>query len=150
MNCENHAMLHSSLTALTNDIEYNFPARDRINGRTEALPGFEEHHLRSIMSHLPQIRDSKAMGTAIAFIVIGSIAGFFLGRLTTRAASPESLGSRRAPGSSANTINSTLGFNEEDEDEENQGLQSFENQREEMKLILVVRTDLGMTKGGVA
>jgi PTH2 family peptidyl-tRNA hydrolase len=94
------------------------------------------------MHHTPQIRDSTAMGTAIAFLVVGSIAGFFLGRVTTRAASTGT------SGSSAKHVKSIAGFNGEDEDEDDQELQSFENQLEEMKLILVVRTDLGMTKGG--
>lgn len=39
------------------------------------------------------------------------------------------------------------GEEEEEEEEEQSGLKSFEGNREECKLVLVVRTDLGMGKG---
>ena len=102
------------------------------------------------MSVPPQIRDSRAMGAAVALLVIGTVAGFFIGRLTAPA-SEESLskssGKNASSASPAKSKQAVLDSDEDSEEEGDQDLKSFEGIREECKLILVVRTDLGMTKG---
>jgi PTH2 family peptidyl-tRNA hydrolase len=97
-----------------------------------------------------QIRNSRAMGAAVAFLVIGTVAGFFLGRLTAPASeeiTSKSSGQGQSSSSIAKSKQALLESDVDSEDEGDQDLKSFEGHREECKLILVVRTDLGMTKG---
>jgi hypothetical protein len=101
----------------------------------------------------------------VALILVGTIAGFLIGRITTTANSPpqpittteskaaEESGPKRAslpdstyPKSVAKIIPETQEpepFSDSDDGE----LAEFPGNHEECKLVLVVRTDLGMTKG---
>jgi hypothetical protein len=84
------------------------------------------------------LRDPQALATAITLLVAGTIAGFFLGRATAPS-------SPQLSQTSPSRDNEAL---EIDSDEEGlDDLQTFSDKREEYKLALVVRTDLGMTKG---
>lgn len=70
-------------------------------------------------------------------LVLGTLAGFVLGRATA----PATLGF-----SQSNHISKNAGRDSDSEDED-QDLSAFTESVEECKLVLVVRTDLGMTKG---
>ena len=78
-----------------------------------------------------------AWGASAVLLVIGTLAGFFLGRATASVAS----GTVQANHVSKNTAG------DDDSEDEDQDLNAFTESFEECKLVLVVRTDLGMTKG---
>ena len=86
------------------------------------------------------------MGAAVAFLVVGTVAGFFLGRLTAPP-SKDLLRKTSRNVTHSRSKEEILDADSGSEDEGDQDLQSFEGRHEECKLILVVRTDLGMTKG---
>lgn len=78
---------------------------------------------------------------AFATAIISGLAGYFLGQASSIGVftnQPSSSSSAAQPG--AKDQDDT----DEDEDQE---IKSFANYNEECKLVLVVRTDLGMTKG---
>jgi PTH2 family peptidyl-tRNA hydrolase len=83
-------------------------------------------------------RISPSLAYAAGGVLIGTFAGFVLGRST--APTP------KRPSKHIKLVDSE---DEEDLDEEDEqeGLNGFANSYEECKLVLVVRTDLGMTKG---
>ncbi|KAI9666972.1 MAG: hypothetical protein M1831_001477 [Alyxoria varia] len=80
------------------------------------------------------------IATAIVSGLTGYFAaqGFALGLFS-------GLSTRRRPSSSSDSAS-----DESKEEEEDEELSSFENDNGECKLVLVVRTDLGMTKGKIA
>lgn len=112
------------------------------------------------MSLLSQAQEYRA---TIALLVVGTIAGFVAGRLTP-ANSPESNSPpasipapeskdaastpavlKRVEGKEKAPVTNTT---DSDWEDEGQGeLSDFSGMNEECKLVLVVRTDLGMTKG---
>jgi len=95
---------------------------------------------------------------AIACAIIGGITGYFLGQGSAIGVFG---GSSNQKSSHSKTLESDLD-EDEDEDEdgssdeveefpiEKQDLSDYANSKEECKLVLVVRTDLGMTKGKIA
>jgi len=98
----------------------------------------------------------------IATAILAALGGYFLGqasslrligsnRLQQDTASDKASGPK-TPSAGAATKENDTGESENEEDpdseDEQQDLQGFEgNVNEECKLVLVVRTDLGMTKG---
>jgi hypothetical protein len=76
----------------------------------------------------------------IVFLLVGTIAGFFLGRLTAPTVIAAKIKSH-------NEEKKILQRAEESESEDDGELKDFGASNEEYKLVLVVRTDLGMTKG---
>jgi len=97
------------------------------------------------MSH-PDRPLPSLLATAIGTALIAGILGFFLGQGSALGifggadASRQSQASRKA----------RVSDSEESEDEDDgpiEGLNDYEDKNEECKLVLVVRTDLGMTKG---
>jgi len=82
---------------------------------------------------------------AIATAIIAGLGGFFLGQ----ASSLGVVGSARKTADGKPQEDSSDEENDEGEDMEDakQTLGDFSNVNEECKLVLVVRTDLGMTKG---
>src|ERR1700753_1215974 len=82
-------------------------------------------------------------GAGAVLLFIGTLAGFFLGRLTAPA--DNFAASIHSRGSGKNLDNDLEDSDNEGED----ALNDFKGRNEEYKLVLVVRTDLGMTKGRV-
>ena len=81
-------------------------------------------------------------GAGAVLLFIGTLAGFFLGRLTAPSDNfAASIHSRQ----SAKNIARELA--EDSDNEGDDALNDFKDRNEEYKLVLVVRTDLGMTKG---
>lgn len=80
---------------------------------------------------------------AIATAIIAGLSGYFLGQASSLGLFATS--SQRA--GSVKLSNSEESSDEEDEVHEAVEIKSFPDSKEECKLILVVRTDLGMTKG---
>jgi PTH2 family peptidyl-tRNA hydrolase len=84
----------------------------------------------------------------LAYLITGAIAGFFLGRFS--AVAPSSPSSSPAPSSKQSKEAASEDDYEADSEDDQAELGSFASSREECKLVLVVRTDLGMTKGKIA
>lgn len=90
----------------------------------------------------------SALAVAFASAVIAGLAGYFLGQ-----ASSIGVFSKPVPRSISNgkddesDISDAGSVSDEEDDLDDQELKSFEDSQEECKLVLVVRTDLGMTKG---
>jgi PTH2 family peptidyl-tRNA hydrolase len=79
-------------------------------------------------------------------------AGFFLGRhlaLSAQASSPTPNVVTSAESTKKPVIDDSEDYESESEDDQEE-LGEFKDSREECKLVLVVRTDLGMTKGKIA
>jgi PTH2 family peptidyl-tRNA hydrolase len=92
--------------------------------------------------------------TTIALILAGTIAGYFIGRVTnntvlhTRTAeSPREESSAKAANLSPPAAEARIPTPEPDSDSDDGEYADFQGYNEECKLVLVVRTDLGMTKG---
>ena len=100
---------------------------------------------------------SSATALAIASGILGLVVGYFLGQgssigLFDKTGSPNS-----ATKSWPNSYDVKVHADSSDEadaedsseggDDQVAGLKSFESSTEDVKLVLVVRTDLGMTKG---
>ena len=99
------------------------------------------------MATFAELRVSIVL-TAVA---IGA-AGFFLGRhlaLSAQASSPTPNVVTSAESSKKPVIDDSEDYESESEDDQEE-LGEFKDSREECKLVLVVRTDLGMTKGKIA
>jgi len=76
----------------------------------------------------------------VVFLLVGTIAGFFVGRLTAPTTIIGKIKSHKQDKKIVEVI--------EDSDSQDDGeLKDFNDLNEEYKLVLVVRTDLGMTKG---
>lgn len=75
---------------------------------------------------------------------VTSLAAFFVGRMTVQ--SPNTSRDVQGKASAQNAEQAAPTAQTDDESDDDQ-LQQFTDSREECKLILVVRTDLGMTKG---
>jgi len=104
------------------------------------------------MSLISQVQEYRA---AIALLLVGTVAGFLAGRLSTPPPSPTP-SPKEAPSpppvpAKEPEKEKPLPKNEypdwSDEDEAQGELSEFPGINEECKLVLVVRTDLGMTKG---
>lgn len=99
------------------------------------------------------------VAVAIASGLLGLLAGYFLGQgssigLFDSSGNPKEV-KRSWPNSydvKVHADSSDEADDEEDEPEEEDGkeLRNFDDRNEEVKLILAVRTDLGMTKGKIA
>lgn len=92
------------------------------------------------MTTFLSIREPRAIATAAGLLLAGTIAGFIWGRAT---APP----TRKSP---SHKISLKDNESETDVDSDHEGeedLQTFADRREECKLVLIARTDLGMTKG---
>jgi len=85
----------------------------------------------------PDLRVSPIIGSSAALLFIGTIAGFFLGRWSALKTA---------------SIDQSPGVDLDEDNNKEFGHQSNTSfiQDEEFKLVLVVRTDLGMTKGKIA
>ncbi|KAB8345887.1 hypothetical protein FH972_022942 [Carpinus fangiana] len=87
---------------------------------------------------------------AIATAIIGALGGYFLGQASSLGIfGAQSRSSRRANHSMAEE-DSSSDDDDEEADQQAGDLKEFSDSREECKLVLVVRTDLGMTKGKIA
>jgi PTH2 family peptidyl-tRNA hydrolase len=89
----------------------------------------------------------------LAYLITGALAGFFLGRITASAAPSPSSSSSSSASPSAAKESKPIATDDDYETESESGddeLGTFASSREECKLVLVVRTDLGMTKGKIA
>lgn len=96
---------------------------------------------------------------ALATAIITGLGGYFLGQARSLGLFSGSKKGESWPNSydvnvqydsSDEELMKSLRGEKEDDSEEEQGeLSSFEGNKEECKLVLVVRTDLGMTKGGL-
>ncbi|KAK3063142.1 hypothetical protein LTS18_002652 [Coniosporium uncinatum] len=89
-------------------------------------------------------------GVAMYFVNQANSAGLFGGPTASTASISDQ---PKAPITSEDDDNSDSEEDEEEEEEEaqdEQDLKGFEDTSEECKLVLVVRTDLGMTKGKIA
>jgi len=100
---------------------------------------------------------------AIAVGLIGLTAGYFIGQGSSIGLFDSSGNSKEAKKSWPNSYDVTVhadssdeeaggesGDDEEDSDGDGNELKSFVDSADEVKLVLVVRTDLGMTKGKIA
>lgn len=89
---------------------------------------------------------------AFATTVIAGLAGYFLGQASSIGifSSPRSdvaaAPSEKRNGAADSDI-SDAGDESDSDDHDDQELNGFDDSAEECKLVLVVRTDLGMTKG---
>ena len=115
------------------------------------------------MTTLPDRPPPSTAAVAIATAIVAALAGYFLGqanslglfggpRITSKESWPNSYDVKvHADSSDEESLSSPEDRDdgeEEEKEEERQGeLKSFEDSTEECKLVLVVRTDLGMTKG---
>ncbi len=90
--------------------------------------------------------NSAETRTPLVYLIVGALAGFFLGRFTaSRSSTPTS---NPVP-SQKNPVEDD--YESESSSEEQGELSDFKgHHNEECKLVLVVRTDLGMTKGKIA
>jgi len=103
----------------------------------------------------PERTPPSVWAIAFATALIAGLAGYFVGQASSIGVFSNSHGDRQDPPQSATTnerksSESTSSSDEGDEDEEvsHQEIDSFASKtNEECKLVLVVRTDLGMTKG---
>ncbi|KAL4979137.1 PTH2-domain-containing protein [Aspergillus desertorum] len=112
------------------------------------------HHLMAELDRVPPSTTTYVVATAI----IAGITGYFIGQgaslglFSTREKEgwPNSYNVKLHQNSSDEDDNSEK--EEESDEEEGDGteLASFEENTDEVKLVLVVRTDLGMTKGKIA
>jgi hypothetical protein len=91
---------------------------------------------------------------AIATALIAGITGYFLGQASTiglfgsiRSPPPPSSSTRASKPSKSDPDSSSSSEDTDEALDSLQELQSFPGNTEECKLVLVVRTDLGMTKG---
>jgi hypothetical protein len=94
---------------------------------------------------------------AVSSLILGLLAGYFLGQASSigvfgsAAANPK----KSWPNSYDVKVHADSSDEADDEDEQDEGgeeadgaeLKDFKDSREEVKLVLCVRTDLGMTKG---
>lgn len=94
---------------------------------------------------------------ALALLLVGAFTGYLLGRLTTTPSStsapsnPKPLSQLAKDLSNPSDSDSNSEESEESEDDAPAGeLSTFPHTRDDLKLVLVVRTDLGMTKGKIA
>lgn len=102
-----------------------------------------QHHQRRTMADHPA---PSTANIAIACALVGVMTGYFIGQaksLGLFGGSPLSEPPRRKQKATDASDESS----DEEEDEEASELKEFPGQNEECKLVLVVRTDLGMTKG---
>lgn len=98
------------------------------------------------MSTLHDRPPPSAAAIAIATAMIAGITGYFIGQASTLGL----FSSVKAPSTHQPNSATTRDSSSEDSDEtldELQELRDFPGNNEECKLVLVVRTDLGMTKG---
>ncbi|MCJ1230356.1 hypothetical protein MMC12_007029 [Toensbergia leucococca] len=119
------------------------------------------------MSSFPDRPPPSTAAIAIATAILAALGGYLVGQASSlglfnrskkttsgKESWPNSYDVTVHPDSSDEELMKSLGEKggEEDEDEEEeQGeLKSFEGNKEECKLVLVVRTDLGMGKGKIA
>jgi peptidyl-tRNA hydrolase len=86
----------------------------------------------------------------LAIATIGVVIGFALGRFTAPISTANYLKASRTQQSQKSRNNAkpeSMAQNDDEESDEQGELQDFKGSNEECKLVLVVRTDLGMTKG---
>ncbi|KAF1997740.1 PTH2-domain-containing protein [Amniculicola lignicola CBS 123094] len=85
---------------------------------------------------------------AVACALIAGVIGFYIGQ----GKSLGLFGGKPVPSIPARPVKKAQDSDDSDlsSDEEDTGLSDFPGQNEECKLVLVVRTDLGMTKGKIA
>ena len=104
---------------------------------------------------MANVQDRGAPSTAsvvLATAIIAGLTGYFLGQaksigvLGGRSTSAAKSGQRKHEVDSELSDSDSEGEGEDDDDVQGE-LKSFADSREECKLVLVVRTDLGMTKG---
>jgi PTH2 family peptidyl-tRNA hydrolase len=89
----------------------------------------------------------------LVYLIVGALAGFFIGRFTaSRSSTPTSTSDGTTTSVPSQKKPLEDDYESESSEEEEQGeLSDFKGHRnEECKLVLVVRTDLGMTKGKIA
>jgi hypothetical protein len=136
----------ASITASRSDKEVATTTFDETRtfiliGTTVSLPPQPPHHSHKMGDHPPPTTAS----IAIACALVAGVTGYFLGQ-------GKSLG--LFGGSPISTPRQTgKAASDEDESSDEEGaseLSEFPGHGEECKLVLVVRTDLGMTKGTVA
>ena len=88
---------------------------------------------------------------AFATALISGLAGYFLGQASSIGVFAKTPIQAQAPGSKPSNGpdegESEDSTGDDDDDLTEQELKSFADRNEECKLVLVVRTDLGMTKG---
>jgi len=87
---------------------------------------------------------------AFATAIISGLAGYFLGQASSIGVFAKNSSDSAARTGENDAQDTEVEESEEEvdeEDEDNQEIKSFADHNEECKLILVVRTDLGMTKG---
>jgi PTH2 family peptidyl-tRNA hydrolase len=87
------------------------------------------------------LKVSQSWGSAAALLIVGSAAGFLIGRVT---AATETIPSH--PNAPTNSPEAEAESSSDDESDE-ESFQQFPGSHEECKLVLAVRSDLGMTKG---
>lgn len=89
---------------------------------------------------------------AIATAIIGAVGGYFVGQASSLGVfGAKSRRPHAAAHSRADDDSSSDEPDADDDDDQQAGdLQDFAGSKEECKLVLVVRTDLGMTKGKLA
>lgn len=90
----------------------------------------------------------SALAIAFGSAIVAGLAGYFLGQAQSIGVFSSSKPiSSTAAESDLSDAESASDEEEDEEDDEIKGLEGFEDSDEECKLVLVVRTDLGMTKG---
>ena len=102
----------------------------------------------------PERTPPSVWAIAFATALIAGLAGYFVGQASSIGVFSNSHSARQDPPQSATpnerkfSGSSSSDEGDEDEDVSHQEIDSFANKtNEECKLVLVVRTDLGMTKG---
>ncbi|KIW06464.1 peptidyl-tRNA hydrolase [Verruconis gallopava] len=85
----------------------------------------------------------------LAYVLLGVLTGFFLGRISATTISPANALHTPTKAGKAKAEDSIESDSEGEGDEQGE-LGDFKGSNEECKLVLVVRTDLGMTKGKIA
>lgn len=86
------------------------------------------------------------LATAIASALIAGIIGYFVGQGSSLGLFGTPPATTKAH-AAADSKESESESDESEEEEGQEGLEEFSDKTEECKLVLVVRTDLGMTKG---
>ncbi|KAL1297600.1 hypothetical protein AAFC00_006162 [Neodothiora populina] len=96
----------------------------------------------------------SALAVAFASAIVAGLAGFFIGQASSigvfTAPRPAAAGAVSKASKDDESDISDAGSETDEDDLDDQELKEFGDSQEECKLVLVVRTDLGMTKGKIA
>lgn len=103
------------------------------------------------MAYINERPPPSTTAIAIATALIAGVTGYFLGQASSLGLFKTKVQSKQETSDRKNSTEENAETTDSDEDwevgQEQGDLNSFADSNEECKLVLVVRTDLGMTKG---